>query len=401
MTEHPMRILGGKTCWWCLRGGKIARLPVDAVIGGNVVPEAIAALRAARFFDDESRDTYAVTMMTTTTCNLGCSYCFQNTAPPAPGSFAPPRIPALHLTSARILKVERFIRNQMQAYGYEKLSVMLFGGEPLLNARGCAELLARTQALGLVHAEMVSNGVLLTPALAAQLAAAGLDMVQITFDGARHSHDTVRVTRNGRATYDKILANVKAAAENTGLQWNFRVNVSHRNLSGLGNLIDELAQAVPPERVTLHFALIDDVGLGYHNDVSYTDEFALQLIALHRRAIQNGIFIPISPALRDCVYCGQVGGATGAVINADGRLYSCWENTGRADWCVGNVDEGYAEPETVHARWVACDFDAEPHAASQAHAREFFDTVHAHLLDDLRGAGLLGARSQLPAAVSC
>jgi uncharacterized protein len=401
MTEHTMRLLRGEMCWWCMRAGRIARLPLDAVIGGNVVPEASAALQTAGFFDDEPCDTYAVTVMTTTTCNLGCSYCFQNTAPAAPGSFAPPRIPALHLTLARILKVERFIRHQMQVGGYEKLSVMLFGGEPLLNPRGCVELLTRTRSLGLVHAEMVSNGVHLTPELAAQLAAAGLAMVQITFDGARYSHDMVRLTRNGRGTYDKILANVKAAAENTGLLWNFRVNVSHRNRSGLDELVDELARAVPPERATLHFALIDDVGLGYHNDVGYTDEFALQLIALHRQAIQHGMFIPISPPLRDCVYCGQVGGATGAVINADGRLYSCWENTGRTDWCVGNVDEGYAEPETVHARWVACDFDVEPHAASEAQAREFFDTVHARLLDDLRVAGLLGARSQLPSAMPC
>lgn len=154
-------------------------------------------------------------------------------------------------------------------------------------------------------------------------------------------------------------------------------------------------------RTRLHFALIDDVGLGYRNDVGYTDEFASELIALHRRAIQHGIVIPVSLPSRDCAYCGEVGGTTGAVINADGRLYSCWENAGRAGWCVGDLDTGYAEAETVRARWVACDFDVAPHAASEAQARAFFDTVHGCLLDDLRAAGLLGAGVHGPIAAAC
>jgi len=100
----------------------------------------------------------------------------------------------------------------MERAGTDALHILLFGGEPLLNAKGAVHLLQQARTLRLRSAEMATNGTLLTAAVAHRLAEAGLTRLQITFDGDPTSHDTLRVTRNGRPTFDKILRNIRAAS---------------------------------------------------------------------------------------------------------------------------------------------------------------------------------------------
>lgn len=383
--DSETRLLRGCDAWWVIHNNKIARLPLQATHqtsdGPLLMPEALAALQDQGFFTAPPHTTYAVTVLTTTACNLGCSYCFQNTALPEEGSFAPPRMPKAVLTPRRVELVAAFVRDQLARYGLTQTSVLLFGGEPLLNPDGALGLLRALTPLGLTDAEIITNGVLLIRQRAIELVEAGLKRVQITFDGARGTHDTIRVTRSGRGTYNTILRNVTAAAEATDLSWHFRINISHRNLHGLEELIDDLGRAIPPGRTSLHLALIDDIGLGYDNTVGYTTEYLDRFAALHQQAIDYGMYIPLSKPLSACPFCSAFGGTRGAVINADGQLYSCWETAGRDEsWIVGNVIDGYLPDLAIRDRWVACDYDIKSHGTDEE-TRRFFDHIDAAALD--------------------
>lgn len=380
-----LRLLPGRGVWWVAFGDKVARLPQHAVRqtdeGSALVVEARASLEAQNFFATGSNTTYAVTVLTTTACNLGCSYCFQNTALPEEGSCAPPRMPKAILTPEGVDHVAMFVAAQMTKYDLTDTSLLLFGGEPLLNPDGALGMLRALTPLSLSNAEIITNGVPLTRQRAIDLADAGLKRAQITFDGARTNHDAIRTTRNGRGTYDTILRNVSTAAEATDLSWHFRINISQRNLDGLEELIDDLGNAVPSERTSLHLALIDDVGLGYDNGVGYNNDLCDRILDLHERAIGYGMVIPMSKSLTACPYCSALGGAQGAVINADGKLYSCWETAGRdASWIVGDVATGFLPDEIIRDRWVACDFDIKSHGTDKQ-IRRFFDRVDAAALD--------------------
>jgi uncharacterized protein len=377
------RLLESAHGWWVVNGTRVALLPREAAPDGHLVDEATRTLSERGFFATAPRGAYAVTVLTATSCNLGCPYCFQNTDAPAEGSFAPPRIPTAVLTPAHVEKVVAFIQQQMAILGFDEVSLLLFGGEPLLNLPACRQLLRQLRPIGLTSAEMITNAVLLGPRVAAQLFDAGLQRVQITFDGGRDAHDAVRATRAGRGTFDTIIANVRAAAATTRLWFHFRVNVSHLNIGDLGQLVAELTDAVPPGRGSIHLALIDDVGIGYTNDVGYSDACADSFISAYRQAIAGGLLPPLSQDLRDCVYCGESGGATGAVINADGKLYSCWETAGRDDWGVGHVETGYLCPEQMAPRWVACDYDIKSHGLP-VEVRRFYDRVDGAILDQMR-----------------
>jgi uncharacterized protein len=72
---------------------------------------------------------------------------------------------------------------------------------------------------------------------------------------------------------------------------------------------------------------------------------------------------------------------------------SCWENAGRPGWEVGTLADGYADADTVKDRWVACDFDTEPHGDARA-ARAFVDKVDGAALDEQRRLKVLRAAGQ-------
>jgi uncharacterized protein len=404
---HNARIIQGREGWWVLLNGRAALLPSEAVLQGEPAPsatavrdlerdrtltqEAVAALEQSDFLADRERaSNYAVTVLTATSCNLGCDYCFQNTSTAPAGSYAPPRIRRAVLDFEGVKAVCAFVARQKQEAHLESVSLLLFGGEPLLNHAGCLRLLDGLTALNLVDAEIVTNGVLLTQKKVQELVRAGLRRAQITFDGPRGTHDKVRVLRNGGATYDTILRNVARATEVAPqLAWNFRVNVSHHNVEGLDELVEDLVKVSFSARsVSLHIAMIDDTGLGYENQLRFDSPLAEAFLAANRRAIESGIRVVPSMSLRECPYCSAVGGARGAVINADGDLYSCWENAGREGWSVGNVVDGYVSDPSLSLKWVACDFDIKPHGSAEA-TREFLDRVDAAALDDQLEAGVL------------
>jgi uncharacterized protein len=375
-----MRIFRGRHGWWLRTTGKVVLLPSDAV-GPDLMltAEATVTLEEKGVFAHPEDDTYYVTLLTSTDCNLGCGYCFQNTGQAAPTRHNPPRIASTHLNSGTTTAALKFVEDRMRSASASKLHVLLFGGEPLLNPQACLQVLIGASELGLADAGMVSNGVLLRPSLARSLADAGLRQVKITFDGERSIHDRIRTTRNGRSTYDVIVRNIQDATATTPLMWDIRVNVSHLNANSVPRLIDDLAKKVEPGRCAFDFALVDDVSVGYRNDVAYSETFLRQLIEWHVQALEAGFDIVPDASLDHCPYCAELAGVNGAVISASGDLYSCWESAGRDGWAVGDVHQGYISGRQLTERWVACDFDRT--GPKRSELQSFYDAVESAVLD--------------------
>ncbi|MFE3474234.1 radical SAM protein [Streptomyces cavourensis] len=378
------RLLEGKRNWWFLGRGGIARLSA-----GHVTPEGALRsetehrLRERGLFSSPPVRSYALTVLTSTHCNLGCGYCFQNTAQDTAGGSRPPRIARARLTSPTITSILGFTERQMADAGLERLRILLFGGEPLLNPRGCVELLERAADVGMTSAWMISNTTLLTPPLAGKLSALGLDLVQVTFDGDRADHDRIRVNRaDGGGTFDTIVRNIVRAGEAAPLRWTLRVNVSQETFHGIDTLIDRLAGSLDPSRCALYFARVGDVGIGYANDLLHTGELSEHFTRWQRRALELGFTVSRPGARRPCRTCGHTGGRYGAVISADGTLASCWETAGKPDWEVGTVTGGYRPGTETGERWVSCEdlyrFDEDARTLAG-----FRDSVDAALLDYL------------------
>ncbi|MFG2715761.1 radical SAM protein [Streptomyces goshikiensis] len=384
------RLLKGERNWWFLGPGGVARLRDRHVTAeGALHADAERRLHDSGMFTPGRISAYSLTVLTSTHCNLGCGYCFQNTAQDEAGGSRPPRIGRSRLTSQTITEILGFTERQMAAVGLDKLRILLFGGEPLLNPRGCLELLERAAGIAPTSAWMISNATLLTPSLARRLADLGLTSVQVTFDGDRADHDRIRVGRaDGGATFDKIVGNIAKASEDTPLQWTLRVNVSQETFPGVDALIDRLAAALDPARCTLYFARIGDVGVGYANSLLHTGELPAAFTRWQRRALDLGFTVGRPSARKSCVTCGHTDGRYGAVVSADGTLASCWETAGKPDWEVGTVTDGYLPGAQTRDRWIACQ-DLYRYDEDARTLARFRDSVDTALLDYLQETGRL------------
>lgn len=385
------RILRGRRNWWFLGAAGVARMTERHLCAdGTPTPEAERHLRATGLYDWKVPSTYALTVLTSTDCNLGCGYCFQNTGQDLSGKNRPPRIDHSRLTPAAITTILEFAQRQMSAVGVEKLHILLFGGEPLLNPRGCLELLARAADYGLESAGMISNATLLTPELARQLADLGLRTVQVTFDGDRDRHDLIRVRRTGGGTFDAIIANMVQASQASPLKWLLRVNVSDRNHGTVDSLLDRLADQLEPGRCRISFAWVDDVGVGYPNELRPTERLAEDFLRWRVRAREMGFGVSRPHAEIPCLTCSFDSGRYGAVVNADGTLSSCWETAGKPGWEVGTAALGYLPAEQIRNRWISCPDNRSSSAAQDAARGAFQDAVDAAYLDYLYERGQLG-----------
>lgn len=367
-----MRLIEGRSGWWCVAPSGIALLPPGWVEDGRLADERLAALTATGITARRPVESYALTVLTDTGCNLGCRYCFQNTGPAAPGRFDPPRLASATLTPATAAAITTFALDRMRQAGLSKLYLLLFGGEPLLNPIGCVDLLRRCAAAADTTAAMVSNGTLLRPRIARQLHELGLRRVQVTLDGPRRIHDRTRVSRGGRGTFDSILDNVAAAQQATDLRFTVRINLTAAVLPEVAGLLDHLTTRISAPDTLLELAPILDAGAGLTLAAGggRADAAAELVIAAYRRATALGFRTP-RPTDGRCAFCTERDGLAGAVVNADGVLYSCWESAGRPGYQVGTVATGYRDypPET----WVSC--------AASAGGRRFTDLVDAGLLD--------------------
>lgn len=378
------RLLRGERNWWFLGPGGTARLRDRHLTSdGELLPGTELRLRELGMLTPVPISSYSLTVLTSTHCNLGCGYCFQNSAQDPSGGSRPPRIARTRLTSPTITSILEFTRRRMDEAGLDRLALLLFGGEPLLNPRGCLELLERARGIGMSSAWMISNATLLTGALARQLADLGLGSVQVTFDGDRDDHDRIRINRaDGGGTFDAIVRNIAEASQSSPLRWILRVNVSQETFGGVDALVERLAAALDPARCTLYFARVGDVGIGYANDLLHNGEMADGFIRWQRRAVDLGFTVNRPGASQPCHTCGYADGRYGAVVSADGALSSCWETAGRPEWQVGSIGDGYLSADQTQGRWIACE-DLYRYGEGAESLARFQDTVDTALLDYL------------------
>lgn len=381
------RLIRSKQGWWFIGNGTWHLLQSEQVTPEGVVNSGVLTqLERDGAFRQRSPSSFSLTVLPTTACNLGCGYCFQNTALDPHGGHSPLRIKRVGIEQSVIDATIRFASRRMEIAQLDRLYLLLFGGEPLLNPSGCLQLLSSAQGIGLETAVMTTNGVLLTAGLAKDLVAAGLTAAQVTFDGSKQDHDQIRVNHAGRGTFDTIVANVESAMANTNLAWNFRVNVSHRNFDRIDALFDEVSGRVDSSRCTMTFAWVGDAGFGYGNKLGRGRQVCDSFVDWSIRAVENGFRIMPPSMKTTCQICSTPGGKYGAVVNADGTLYSCWQSAGKPGFEVGNVVHGYTN-QAVPDRWVTCGYEYAQADTNDADA--FQDEVDGRVLDYLYTAGVL------------
>ena len=151
-----------------------------------------------------------VTLLTTLQCNFACDYCYQGDH----GDYNE-RADQMSLETAG--RVGDWIERELERVRPEKFVLTFFGGEPLLNLPVMYMLAERlwhaTQARGIpMFANIITNGLLLTPEIVDRMNPFGLNGIKITLDGDRDTHNRMRPLRGGQGTFDRIVENMRKVA---------------------------------------------------------------------------------------------------------------------------------------------------------------------------------------------
>ncbi len=285
----------------------------------------------------------SLTIAPTMNCNFECKYCYEE---PVRSSEA---------MSAEIEEslVER-VRDRLRPK--EPLGVTWYGGEPLLCLTQILRLTEQFEKIcqereSSYSATIITNGYLLDQGIAKALAQAHVHSAQITLDGPRETHDETRPLKNGRGTYERILANVEAAVNGGGdngdghLRIVVRVNVDKDNADRIPELLDDLERRGLKNKIGIYLAQVKpytDVCGNIGGKCFSDQEYTATEVELYRQFLKKGFRMSVYPSIRTA-YCMADSCQNAFVVGPGGELYGCWSDIGGTN-IIGHLLEEKAVP---------------------------------------------------------
>jgi len=304
----------------------------------------------------------------TLTCNLRCHYCYE----PLDN-----RQSRTTMTPAHIVSLLRAMDRLIEERGAETVHLEFFGGEPFLRShRPVVEAMMQAADERGWSLSGISNGTQLdayVPAFARH--AGAISQLQITLDGPRAIHDTIRVNARGAGSYDAICRNVSAMLD-LDIPMVLRVNVGADTTVELPQLFAAFdamgwtsyghfhCQLAPindhgctgcvsgyqPEFTLLHqlHAVFDDwedTRERYHVTLGYDMERRTSLLRTALYGRQSSLLRRHD--LSGCSASNQ----HYVVFGADGLLYACPETVGLSETAIGRFHPDYALDRQTWSRW--------------------------------------------------
>lgn len=260
---------------------------------------------------DKNDHTYVLVINPTMNCNFKCWYCYES------------HIKGSKMDSYTIDKIKNFIANVMETNpDLEKFHISWFGGEPMLYFENVIKPIVefankKAKEHGIrVYSGMTTNGYLFKEQMIPFLVENNLNNYQITLDGDREKHNTIRYTANKKGSFDKIIENIKLLVQND-LYVAVRINYTEDMLETLEGIVDYFRD--------LTFKDKENVSFSFHK--VWQDKQAPRndyLDSIIRKFRSNGFMTSSvhysSDTLRNSCYADKKNQAT---INYNGEVFKC------------------------------------------------------------------------------
>lgn len=269
----------------------------------------------------------ALMILPTRGCNFGCIYCYEQDRP---------NVLMNEQTEKAIVK---FVCSNSNL---KRLSVVWYGGEPLLNFDSMVRLTKMFKQLNIEYsAKIVSNGYLLTKEKADLMKDLAIRNIQITFDGSEEIHNQRRFLLGGQPTYRKIMDNLKYLLSiNKEITIDIRTNIDRRNKDDYNKFYQDFKSEINDKRVTMYPGFVSDllssecVSPEFNiSEGGYKAQFILDIFDKYGIEIKS--FLP-KYRRHSCVASKYFA----FVVGPEGELYKCWRMVGNQKETIGNVNDG-------------------------------------------------------------
>ena len=278
--------------------------------------------------------TLSVTILTTYACNLGCTYCFQESLH-SPFSMS-------RETSRRVIQ---WISEKFHTLSPLTVELVFYGGEPLLNPEAIQiisrEMSEITKPMGIrLNISIITNGVLLDRQLVDFLLPLGLMEIKVTLDGDRKAHNAKRPYRNGEGTFETILRNLSEIKGKVPIS--VGGNFDDSNKESIPRLLDLLVErAFNGNLKRVGFKPIfssPDNGRRPQNPLNtctFSDLDIEDLLWLRRETQRRGFPCPEGFALGPCEAAREYA----YTIDPLGKIYKCPGSAGMDEFVIGDINE--------------------------------------------------------------
>lgn len=251
-----------------------------------------------------TNNTFELILLVTEECNFRCIYCYED--------FKIGKMPTFVIEGVKNLINKRIAE-------IETLNLSFFGGEPLLNKSAILDISNFASQICKLNnviysGSITTNGYSLNENTFEKLLQCEVRNFQITLDGEKATHDKLRPTLNGKATFNKIYSNLLIMANSShDFRCTLRFNIADSNFSSVESFIDNYSSPfVNDPRFTFHFHPIFGMP-----ELKLTEE--IQLVSLKNLAAKGWLKNDADSEKNVC-YAAK---ANSFVIRADGRVQKC------------------------------------------------------------------------------
>lgn len=295
-------------------------------------------------------------------CNLACKYCFAGE-----GEYCGDR----SLMSFEVGK-QAFDFLIANSGTRKNLEVDFFGGEPLMNFEVVKQLVAYAREQEKIHNKnfrftLTTNGVLLDEEVM-DFANKEMYNVVLSLDGRKETNDRMRVSRNGKGSYDLILPKFKEMVKRRGnKEYYIRGTYTHYNTDFTKDILHmadlgftKLAMEPVVASPDAPYALKEE-----DLPVLFDQYEKLAAEMVHREKNGKGftffhymIDLEGGPCIAKRIAgCGV--GTEYVAVTPWGDLYPCHQFVGDENYLLGNVFDGITNEE-VRSRFKMCNIYTRP-----------------------------------------
>lgn len=282
-------------------------------------------LKMRRLTANYAGNTMSLTIALTRACNFACPYCYE------------PNRTASKMSDDTEDNILRFVEKHKSV---SRLSVVWYGGEPLLDFKRLKSMSAKMEGLGKKYsAGIITNGYCLNKDVIDALEELKITFMQITLDGKKETHNKRRYLINGGETFDKIVANIDELARS---QWkgilNIRVNIDTNNCAEFAQVYHFIRERYPEKfgkQFTVYPGFVHGEGNPDTNcffDSHDKGKFLAELAENHQI---NALSVFPHMVIGGCTMTRR----NAYVVGPDGELYKCWNDVGIKEEEIGNVEK--------------------------------------------------------------
>ena len=273
----------------------------------------------------------------TTACNFSCPYCFEE------------KKTNVTMSDAIIDSLLEFVKSHKNI---EIIDLTWYGGEPLLAFKQICKIYSKLKAeipVAIGRHSLITNGYLINDEVLSFFNNTHLTDIQITLDGNKNHHNSLRFLKSKKETFDVILDNIKKCSQTlSNVDINVRVNINKENKNDYVEIRELLKQQMHLSNVSVYPGFIREETSNGHS-FCFNSIDRKSACDFYEENVKKGC----PPLKTSVVHKGcMINKLNSYIIGPEGEIYKCWNDVSNTAKVIGNIQEECLENSTLFARYM-------------------------------------------------